>query len=134
MMFINPVIGATIGAMIKAAGMAARVELEDDAVRVVFLLSPQTEESKTSMPTVQKKPRKVNKRKCVTRFSTTDVITSDGESLSIKDWAKKLGVSTYCIKYRLGKYGSPYGNTKPTDKDKVIAGTGPGSVSDLSVE
>jgi len=133
MILLNPVIGTTVGAMVKAAGLPARVELEDDAVRVVFLLSHQAEESKTPMPTVQKKPR--NKRKCVTRFSTTDVITSDGESLSIKDWAKKLGVSTYCIKYRMGKHGSPYGNTKPTDKDKVIAGLGPGSVSsDPTVE
>lgn len=133
MIVLNPVIGAAIGAMIKAAGMAARVELEDDAVRVVFLLShqAQAEEPKT---TVQKKTRGINKRKCVTRFSTSDVITSNGEALSIKDWAYKLGVSPDCIKYRLGKHGSPYGNTKPTDKDKVVAGLGPGSVSDLTAE
>lgn len=42
----------------------------------------------------------------------------NGESLTITEWASKLGKSVETIRTRVAKYGNPYGRKKPTDDEK----------------
>ena len=58
-------------------------------------------------PTKQKKGSERNKK-----------IEFNGESLTLAEWASKLGKSINAIRVRVSKYGNPYGMKKPTDEEK----------------
>lgn len=116
MIMFNSSIGATIGAMIKAAGCEATVHLDDDAISVVF--SSQEKDAAREKPAKANKPEKGKRRR-----SRKDLVTAGGKTLSIEDWAKKEKVSIWTICYRMDKHGSPLGTKKPTDKDKIVMGS-----------
>jgi hypothetical protein len=115
MVMVNAAVGATIGAMIRAAGCAATVRLDDDAISVVF--SSQEKDAVREKPAKAKNPEKKKRR------SRKDLVTAGGKTLSIEDWAKREKVSIWTICYRMDKHGSPLGPKKPTNKDKIILGS-----------
>ena len=117
MVMVNAAVGATIGAMIKAAGCAATVRLDDDAISVVFSSQEQEKGAVREKPAKAKNPEKKRRR------SRKDLVTAGGKTLSIEDWAKKEKVSIWTICYRMDKHGSPLGAKKPSNKDRIIMGS-----------
>ena len=76
---MGPLTGATIGAMIKAAGMAAEVSISDDSIVVKFKTGETPVDAKESVKKTQKKRRRSRK----------DLVTCNGETHTIEEWAKK---------------------------------------------
>ena len=112
-MIIGPLMGATVGAMIKAAGMAAEVSISDDSIVVKFKTGETPVGAKEGVKKTLKKKRRSRK----------DFVTCNGETHTIEEWAKKEKVSLWTICYRLDKFGTPLGSKKPSNKDKVILGS-----------
>ena len=112
-MMLNSLMGATIGAMIRAACMAAEVVISDDSIVVKLKTGETPVDAKEGVKKTMKKRRRSRK----------DLVTCNGETRSIEDWAKREKVTLWTIFYRLDKFGTPLGSRKPTDKDKMILGS-----------
>lgn len=86
-----------------------------------------------AIPTRIAKSEKPLIRRAV-KIKKNQIFECNGRSLTIKGWAKELGISYYTIHGRIKKTGNPYGLKGPNDTDKVVAATAglPSGPTDLS--
>jgi len=134
MLYATKDAGASIGAILASLPENYKLEhleirlTQDDMVIHAGLAetsSKKVKKDKTviglSLNTKKSKKRKYRRRKAV-HTGPAEVYEYGDTCLSAKDWAHKLGVAENTVRYRIRKYGNPYGTKGPTDRDKVIAG------------
>ena len=129
MVYLNEDNGKAIGALVAASGFEAEIEITMEAI-VIKLKN----HSKELVSKIKKEPTVAQKKKVLReiltknakkkrRWRTGGKVTFNGESLTLKEWAKKLGITESGVSYRIKAHGNPYGpnSPKPTDSDKVVA-------------
>ena len=129
MVYLNEDNGKAIGALVAASGLEAEVEITIDSI--VIKLKKQSPMPKVKELNVAQKKKlpmahltKTAKKK--RRWRVGEKFSFNGESLTLKEWAEKLGITESGVLYRIKAHGNPYGpnSPKPSDSDKVVAGTG----------
>lgn len=133
MMYLNEDYGRAIGALVAASGFDAEVEITIDSVIIRFRKeAPRKEESSKNLQDVSKKPKSKKKAKAhLTKtakkkrgnWRSGEKVTFNGESLTRREWAEKLGITESGVSYRIQQYGNPFGSKspRPSDSDKVVA-------------
>ena len=126
MVFLTEESGRSIGAIIAASGLSAEVEITTESI--VIRLKEKKIEEKNQLPS-KKKIKKAHLTKTAKKkrgnWREGEKIEFNGESLTRKEWAKKLGITESGVSYRIQTHGNPFGakSPKPTDGDKVVAGS-----------
>ena len=103
MVYLNKEMGQAIGLLIKEAQTPSEVVLTSDSL-VIRLGMPAPIEATVCTTTKRKRRGKIE---------------FDGLCLTVQEWAERLGVKKNVIKYRMKKFGTPFGKEKPTDEDVI---------------
>lgn len=114
---------AAITATTKVTGVEIRLT-QDEMITSLKVTGGKLKIKKALTAPIEKTANKQKRkyRKHGKKRGEAEQVSCDGRSMSAKEWATRLGVAENTVRYRISKYGNPYGRKGPTDGDKVVAG------------
>lgn len=105
MLYLTKEAGEAVGTLIKVSGGTAEVRLTSDEMIITISANEKVK------PATEEQPKK----------RATGPVTWGGETLTVKEWAAKLGVAPQTIHYRIKAYGNPIGSKGPDpDTDTMV--------------
>lgn len=130
MVYLTEESGRSIGALVATSGMDAEVivTMEEIVIKLTRTATARQQENKVAKDAKAKTKAKAKTIKSANpdkkrKWREGEKIKFQGESLTRREWAAKLGITESGVSYRLQAHGNPYGavSPKPSDSDKVVA-------------